>query len=114
MLVSSALLLLLLTLVTDQWYLLWTESPWVDGLITLHGAVSAVGFTLFFTLVRIAGPVYFSQVAYLVTFFGIGIALVVFGERYSLWHWVALVVTVFGVWLVNSAQRRAVLGTPRP
>lgn len=114
MLVSSALLLLLLTLVTDQWYLLWTESPWVDGLITLHGAVSAVGFTLFFTLVRIAGPVYFSQVAYLVTFFGIGIALVVFGERYSLWHWVALVVTVFGVWLVNSAQRPAALATPRP
>ena len=46
--------------------------------------------------------------AYLVTFFGIGIAMVVFGERYSLWHWAALIVTAYGVWLVNSAQTSSV------
>ena len=53
---------------------------------------------------RIAGPVYFSQVAYLVTFFGIAIAMVVFDERYSVWHWVAFAVTVTGVILVNRTQ----------
>jgi len=107
MMCGSAFLLLIVTLVSDQWFLLWGEYSLIDGLITFHGVVSAVAFTLFFVLVRIAGPVYFSQVAYLVTFFGIGIAMVVFGERYSLWHWAALIVTVYGVWLVNSAQCQA-------
>lgn len=105
---SSALVLLIATLASGQWFLLWGEVSLIDGLITFHGVITAVAFTLFFVLIRIAGPVYFSQVAYLVTFFGIGIAMVVFGERYSLWHWAALIVTVYGVWLVNSAQTRSV------
>ena len=33
--------------------------------------------------------------------------MVIFGERYSLWLWAALLVTVYGVWLVNSAQTQA-------
>ena len=106
MMLASALGLLCLMLIAGQWYALWVDVTLVNGLITLHGVVSAVAFTLFFTLVRIAGPVYFSQVAYLVTVFGIAIALVVFGERYSVWHWLALGVTIYGVWLVNSAQRQ--------
>ncbi len=106
MMLASALLLLCLMLITGQWYALWEDFTLVNGLITLHGVVSAIAFTLFFTLIRIAGPVYFSQVAYLVTVFGIAIALVVFGERYSVWHWLALGVTIYGVWLVNSAQRQ--------
>jgi len=106
MMCASALLLLIATLVSGQWFVLWDEFSLINGLITFHGVISAVAFTLFFVLVRIAGPVYFSQVAYLVTFFGIGIAMVVFGERYSLWHWAALVITVYGVWLVNSVQKQ--------
>jgi len=113
MMCASALLLLIATLVSDQWFVLWGELSLINGLIVLHGVVSAVAFTLFFVLVRIAGPVYFSQVAYLVTFFGIGIAMVVFGERYSLWHWAALVLTVCGVWLVNSAQKQITTGQPK-
>ena len=57
---------------------------------------------------RNAGPVYISQVAYLVTFFGIAIAMGVFDERYSAWHWAAFAVTVAGVILVNRAQTRGV------
>ena len=107
MMCGSALLLLIVTLISDQWFVLWSAPSLIDSLISLHGVISAVAFTLFFVLVRIAGPVYFSQVAYLVTFFGIGIAMVIFGERYSLWLWAALLVTVYGVWLVNSAQAQA-------
>jgi drug/metabolite transporter (DMT)-like permease len=113
MMCASALLLLIATLVSGQWFVLWGEFSLINSLITIHGVISAVAFTLFFVLVRIAGPVYFSQVAYLVTFFGIAIAMVVFGERYSLWHWAALVVTVCGVWLVNSAQKQITTAQPK-
>ncbi|MBT7814120.1 MAG: hypothetical protein HN549_11730, partial [Proteobacteria bacterium] len=41
-------------------------------------------------------------------FFGIAIAMVVFDERYSVWHWAAFAVTVTGVILVNRAQTRGV------
>ena len=66
--------------------------------------MAALGYTLFFLLVRIAGPVYFSQSAYLVTFFGIGIAFLIYNEQYSTWLWLALGITTGGVWLVNNTQ----------
>ena len=107
MLFASALILIVTAILLGQRFVIWEEVSLVNALILMHGIIAAVAFTLFFVLVRIAGPVYFSQVAYLVTFFGIAIAMVVFDERYSLWHWAALLVTLYGVWLVNSAQKKA-------
>ena len=106
MLFASAFILVLASLVAQQWFFVWNEWSLANGLILFHGIVAALAFTLFFVLVRIAGPVHFSQVAYLVAFFGIAIAMILFGERYSLWLWAAFVVTVAGVALVNRAQRR--------
>jgi len=108
MLFASALILLIASLATQQWFSIWSEVSLANSLVMMHGLISAIAFTLFFLLVRIAGPVYFSQVAYLVTFFGIAIAMVVFDERYSVWHWAAFAVTVTGVILVNRAQTRGV------
>jgi len=107
MMFASATFLFILATIFEDLYPIWAKTGLVNNLIVLHGALSATAFTLFFMLVRIAGPVYFSQVAYLVTFFGIAIAMVVFGERYSVWLWLALALTVFGVWMVNRAQSAA-------
>ena len=106
MLFASALILIVTAMLLGQRFIIWEEASLVSALIMMHGLIAAVAFTLFFVLVRIAGPVYFSQVAYLVTFFGIAIAMVVFDERYSLWHWAAFVLTVSGVILVNRSQKQ--------
>ncbi len=106
MLFASALILIVTAMLVGQRFIIWEEASLVSALIMMHGLIAAVAFTLFFVLVRIAGPVYFSQVAYLVTFFGIAIAMVVFDERYSLWHWAAFVLTVTGVILVNRSQKQ--------
>ena len=52
-------------------------------------------------LLRIAGPVYFSQVAYLVTLFGVGFGMLVFGERHPGSAWLALLMIFAGLALVN-------------
>lgn len=104
MMCVAALLLYFAAIVSDQWYPLWVDLHGVNVLVISHGVLAAFGYTLFFLLVRIAGPVYFSQSSYLVTFFGIGIAFLVFDEQHSAWLWLALGITTCGVWLVNSGQ----------
>jgi len=114
MMYASSLFLLFAALLVEDFYPLWSTHVPIDLAIVAHGLLSAVAFSLFFVLVRIAGPVYFSQVAYLVTFFGIAIAMTVFDERYGGWLWLALGVTVCGVWLVNSAQRSSAKRSSSP
>jgi len=114
MMFASATFLFVLAMTFEDLYPIWARMSLVNDLIVLHGALSATAFTLFFVLVRIAGPVYFSQVAYLVTFFGIAIAMIVFNERYSIWLWLALALTVLGVALVNRAQTAARVVSAEP
>tara|TARA_B100000676_G_scaffold311345_1_gene380886 strand:- start:2386 stop:3291 length:906 start_codon:yes stop_codon:yes gene_type:complete len=104
MMCIAALLLYAATILSGQWHPIWAELNGVNALVILHGVMAALGYTLFFLLVRIAGPVYFSQSAYLVTFFGIGIAFLIYNEQYSTWLWLALGITTSGVWLVNNTQ----------
>lgn len=84
---------------------LWQEPGELILLVLMHGLLSGVAFTLFFVLIRIAGPVYFSQVAYLVCIFGIAIGMLFFGERHGPLLWLAVVVIFSGVLLVNMTQQ---------
>lgn len=114
MMLASATFLFVIAVTFEDLYPIWARMSHINDLIVLHGALSATAFTLFFVLLRVAGPVYFSQVAYLVTFFGIAIAMVVFKETYSFWLWAALALTVVGVWFVNSAQTTAPVVSAEP
>lgn len=114
MMLASATFLFVVAVTVEDLYPIWARMSHINDLIVIHGALSATAFTLFFVLLRVAGPVYFSQVAYLVTFFGIAIAMIVFGERYSVWLWLALALTVVGVWLVNSVQKKTPVVSAEP
>ncbi|MGY9056220.1 MAG: EamA/RhaT family transporter, partial [Alphaproteobacteria bacterium] len=59
-------------------------------------------------IIRLAGPVYLSQVGYLVVVIGVVTGMLVFGERHSLWVWGGIALMVGGLILVNVGQRRAV------
>ncbi|MCR9255664.1 MAG: DMT family transporter [Alphaproteobacteria bacterium] len=67
--------------------------------------ISAVNYTLVFEVIRRAGPVFFSQTAYVVTLSGIAWAAVIFGEQLSLWVWAAVIAVFAGVYLVNKKSR---------
>ncbi|MXQ06508.1 EamA family transporter [Alphaproteobacteria bacterium GH1-50] len=69
----------------------------------IHAAV----YTTYVWMVGRAGPVFAVQVSYLVTGFGVFWALLILGERYSLWVWAAMAVILAGVLLVQPRQRTA-------
>ena len=80
---------------------LWQGPPAVSALLGVHMSAGALAFTLTFFLLKLAGPVYFSQVAYLVTLFGIGFGMLVFDERHPPGAWAALLLIFAGIALVN-------------
>lgn len=56
-------------------------------------------------LVGRAGAVFAAQVSYLVTGFGVFWAMLVLGERYSSYFWLAGIVMILGVFLVQPRRR---------
>ena len=68
--------------------------------------VFALLFTLFFEIVRLAGPVFFSTVNYIVPISGVVLAMLIFGERLSPWLWTALALMLAGLAVMNARGRR--------
>ncbi len=81
--------------------------PWgaVEWAIVGRGAVSAVALGLYIFLINHAGPVFASQVAYLVTLFGVIWGMLIFDERHSLWVWLSLIMMMAGLALVTPRKR---------
>ncbi|MBM3559319.1 MAG: DMT family transporter [Alphaproteobacteria bacterium] len=85
----------------------WVDASIHDAVLVGFGLASAFAFVCFFVIVRLAGAVYFSQCAYLVTLFGVAFAALAFGERPGWWLAVAAALVFGGVTLVNLGARRA-------
>jgi len=68
-----------------------------------HMAVAAIGSILYFEVMRMAGPVFLSQVGYVVTVTGMLWGMALFGERHSPLIWVAVLVIFCGLALVTRS-----------
>ena len=73
-------------------------------LIFTHIGIAGLAFVMFFTVLRVAGPVYISQVAYIVAVAGIVTGMLIFDERHSSMVRGAVGLIFAGVALVNSSQ----------
>ncbi len=62
---------------------------------------SATAYTLFFYSIKLAGPVFASQCAYIVTVSGVLWGIVLFSESHSFWVWVSVAVMLLGLSLVS-------------
>ena len=96
--------LLVHTLATGQFYLPKLSFGAIEVAIGLQIVVSGLGYLLFFEIIRLAGPVFFSQIGYLATISGMTFAIIVHGEAYSSWIWGAVVLILFGLILVNARK----------
>jgi drug/metabolite transporter (DMT)-like permease len=72
-----------------------------------HIAFAALGAILLFEIVRLAGPVYMSQVGYIVCLSGVMWGWLIFDERHSVWVWAAMALIFAGVTLVTMPARKA-------
>jgi drug/metabolite transporter (DMT)-like permease len=72
-----------------------------DWVLAAAGLFACLSFIPYFELQRVAGPVYLSQIGYVMAATSLGIGHFVFGERYGLLVWLAVIVIVAGILLVN-------------
>ncbi len=107
MLASAALITLPVMMARGAGYL--PGPPWqaVDLAVFAIPVITGIAHIFLFALIRMAGPVFFSQVGYVVTLAGIVWGMVLFGERHGPWIWAALALMFAGLALVNLRRAAA-------
>ena len=100
-LTTGAIFMFVVMAATDQWW--WFEGPMTTGDWALAAAagITALVFYLMVEIIRLAGPVFFTTVNFMIPLTGIGWGMLFFGERHSFWIWLALVLMLAGLFLVN-------------
>ncbi|SHF43254.1 EamA-like transporter family protein [Loktanella atrilutea] len=99
--VTGALIAGPLAWATGQFFV--PHPPFVlqDATLLAAALINIVVYTTYVWLVGRAGATFAGQVAYLVTGFGVLWAMLLLGERYSLWVWAALALMAAGLTLVR-------------
>ena len=102
----SAIITLILSLVTDQFFALQVNNLNLLTSTLGLGIISATAYSIFIFLIGRAGSVFSSQVGYLVTFFGVVWGIIILGESHSLFVWVSLLMIMIGIFLVQPRQSK--------
>ena len=80
--------------------------------IVASAVINVTVYASYVWLVGQAGPVFSAQVSYLVTGFGVFWAMLVLGERYSPYVWIALAMVLCGIALVQPRKNAAFADAP--
>jgi drug/metabolite transporter (DMT)-like permease len=105
MLISSSLLLTPLVIFQQSFYFFHVPFTMPDWIILLEILLSSIGYLLFFHLIKIAGPVYYSLVDTIVVLTGIFWGHVIFGEQLNEWTKIAVSSILFALVLVTRQQK---------
>jgi drug/metabolite transporter (DMT)-like permease len=100
MLLAAAACLGPAMLAAGSWHPLWPEFGRGEAAVLGQIAITALAYVIWFELLRLGGPIFAGQVGYIVTAAGLFWAMMLFGERYSLWIWLAVLLIAAGVALV--------------
>ena len=106
-LTAGTIFMLVVMLASGQWW--WFEGPMSSGdwALIMAASVLALVFYLMIEIIRIAGPVIFTTVNFIVPLAAIGWGMIFFDERHSPWIWAALALMIVGVFLVNRPSKAA-------
>ncbi len=80
----------------------WNMPEWG---ILLTAIFSTFAYGGYIWLIGRTGPIFAAQVSYLVTGFGVAFSMVLLGENYSSWVWLALALILAGLFLVQPRPR---------
>lgn len=106
MLIFSSIMLLPLVIMTDSFYIFHLPLTMPDWVVLLEIVLSSVGYILFFQLIKIAGPVYYSLVDTIVVLTGLFWGRIIFNERLNNWTFAAVFLIVMALLLVTRHQRK--------
>ena len=102
--VMALVLLGPLALAFDQMFLPTLPFATLEWSLLGLGGISAIAYTLYVLTVKRYGPVFASQVGYLVTISGVFWGMAIFGEAHSTWVWSSLALMMIGLALVSPRQ----------
>lgn len=104
---SSLLGLLIITptaLITDQFYNPFTNFGVPEYALIVSSLGHGLAYACYIWLVGRTGPVFAAQVSYVVTIAGVALSILILGESYSGYIWVALVLVLIGLFLVQPKE----------
>ncbi len=105
-LVAGSVALLPVTWLSGDFYVPRLADPGIaEVIIAIQICTAAMNYLLFFEIIRRAGPVFFSQVGYVLTLTAMMWAALIFGETYSLWIWCATGLIFAGIALTKMPAR---------
>jgi len=81
---------------------IFTQAGWAISAIAVS---SVAAYMMFFHTIKIAGPVFASQCAYVVTVSGVLWGIAIFSEQHSYWVWLSVLVMMGGLALVTPSER---------
>ena len=73
--------------------------------------ISAIAYTLYIYVIKITGPLFASQSAYVVTLAGVFWGMAIFEEEHSVWVWASLLSMMVGLALVTPRRKSAELSS---
>jgi drug/metabolite transporter (DMT)-like permease len=105
---AAAVAMLVLGLATGQVYA--PVGVWGSGDLAMaaHALIQVGSMILMFEVMRLAGPVFLSQVGFLSPISGMVWGMVFFSESHSAWIYAAMAAIFAGLLMVNAPGRRAV------
>ena len=111
MLMTSSLILIPLVFLTNNFYTFHVPLTLPDWIIIFEIALSSIGYLLFFQLIKIAGPVYYSLVDTIVVLTGVFWGYILFHEKLNQWTVTAIVFIILALLMVTQQQRKIELAT---
>jgi drug/metabolite transporter (DMT)-like permease len=106
MLAVQAALLAPLAVITGAAQLPRLEASTVNLVLIGIALMSSAFYFSAFELQRRAGPVFISQLGYVISLGTLAIGIFAFGERPSAWVWLSVLAMMGGIALVTRARRR--------
>ncbi len=105
MLLAAAALLLAVMAVSGQFYLFSGAEPGVNWNFLYATLLNSIFYVVFLEIIRLSGPVFFSQMNYLAVAAGFGWGMILFGERYSPYIWGGTALMAMSVLLLTLGTR---------
>lgn len=106
-LIFSTLLLLPFVFLTNNWYSLHLALTREDEVILLEIILSSIGYIIFFKLIRMAGPVYYSFVDTIVVLTGLFWGYFIFKEQLNLWTGASVACIILSLLIINKPEKSA-------
>ncbi len=102
----GALLLGIVGILTKNIFIISIPFDDLSWTILALAVINVTAYTLFIFTISQSGPLFASQVGYLVTLSGIFWGILLFGESNSIWVWVSLVTMLVGLTFVSPREKK--------